>query len=1193
MTSPTDDEAVQRCPGTTARGLQCRALVPIANGWCAAHRPPEAGPAPVRPAPFRGRLSKKALEENRQRVRATVACPYCDAPVGQPCVGVDGAERVSNHNERRHLALRADATAPVTAGGPPAPPAEHPHGSTESDSTVAGIVARRWRATLATSGLAARMNEPGWSYEGRVEFRCPMCAGVTHTLRKPYVDPKGETRRYIAVVCPSCPAASTLRELGISSRDLMKQATPPATATPAEPHPAADPHVRVPGPRGDHADAAVVPVRGTHVPPARRIDRPGVWPADLPSHAPAETRRLYWRKVTDPLWRLPEHVAPDTDVRVILPEGDEYAPLRAHLDARGAQSRSVPYWVEDETVGTVDTHGTLVELAARPAVFAPSVTDGEERPPVLGPGAHAARDVFEAVWESLTPQDPENVPEPAPVAELVPAAWARLLPHPTFNPAQLQAVPVVLDDTVGHVLIVAPTGAGKTPIGMVAALHTHERGRKAVWLVPQRSLTDELDRDLEAWRRHGIRVARLSGEYATDARAIRDADVWVSTTEKFEAICRTASLRDVLAEVGCLIVDEIHLLGDPVRGPVLEALLARVRDVAHQVRIVGLSATVSNADDIGHWLGAALVRVSWRPTRLVWQLPMIPLAADRPTRQLARTRVATRLTETVTRDGGSVLVFCGSKRNVRTTALAIAASRGQPTTGIDVDDTDRVHDLCRNAGVGLHYRDWPHKHDAERAFRARDIDVLVATSTVAAGVNLPARAVVVRDTQVGLDRVEVSMVQQMFGRAGRVGTGETEGSAYLVTEESERPIWQARLAAGYTVRSQIRNSLPDQVLAEIVQERVRTVREADAWWVQTLAHHQDGEDPDLLGDAIDFLIEGEFLHREPGPRGDDALAATDLGRLTCRMMVAATTADRLRRAVTAMPVPRTADDAEHLLITLAAILLPGLEQAPTNERAEVAVLRVLHARGFVEDLGAWAPPRTGLASKPSLEPGDLAKAALMLVAASPHVFRKPSRTVAGIPTDNLTPVLEEAERYLAWLGAQGTCATLHPWAVVTAADLGRRVRWRSLGPGRGAGRLLWMCEQMATPLHATRGVPDMWTAATSRGITAPDWPSGRAPNGCRLEPDQYTALLNARTSHTVLESTPTGAIVTTAPMGAFVHLWDGAAFTTHIHTGEATELRYPHPRDDDPSAGRRGAAVCTRRGDHTGTGWLIAYRATT
>jgi ATP-dependent DNA helicase len=121
----------------------------------------------------------------------------------------------------------------------------------------------------------------------------------------------------------------------------------------------------------------------------------------------------------------------------------------------------------------------------------------------------------------------------------------------------------------------------------------------------------------------------LSGEYVTDIPRLREADLWVATTEKFEAICRASSLRTALAEVACLVVDEIHLLGDPTRGPLLEALLARVRGEDSPVRIVGLSATVANAEHIAEWLGARLVHTLWRPSRVTWQLPMIPASSDR------------------------------------------------------------------------------------------------------------------------------------------------------------------------------------------------------------------------------------------------------------------------------------------------------------------------------------------------------------------------------------------------------------------------------------------------------------------------------------------------------------------------------------------------------------------------------------
>ncbi|WP_317453455.1 DEAD/DEAH box helicase [Streptomyces sp. CBMA152] len=263
-------------------------------------------------------------------------------------------------------------------------------------------------------------------------------------------------------------------------------------------------------------------------------------------------------------------------------------------------------------------------------------------------------------------------------------------------------------------------------------------------------------------------MVRLTGEYAVDAELIRKADIWIATTEKFEAICRTGSLRDALADVGCLVVDEVHLLGDPGRGPILEALLARVGEDTGQLRVVGLSATVANADEVADWLGARLVRTTWRPTRLIWQIP-VPAAStnsDRGARAVARTRAAVRQVRAIADEGGSALVFCGSKRGVRMTALALAEERGARTKGVDKDDPEVVERLCSPTGVRIHYRDWPHKREAEQAFRNREANALVATSTVAAGVNLPARAVVVRDTEM-CDRMAV----------GRHGRGVPPGRA--------------------------------------------------------------------------------------------------------------------------------------------------------------------------------------------------------------------------------------------------------------------------------------------------------------------------------------------------------------------------------------------------------------------------------
>ncbi|MEV4502499.1 DEAD/DEAH box helicase [Streptomyces klenkii] len=1063
-------------------------------------------------------------------------------------------------------------------------------GGAECGPTVVELVRERW-GTRLTGTVIARFLEPGWSYQEQVPRACPVCGRQLHSLRRPY-ESQGRVYRYVAVVCPSCPAAYTLADLGVKTYDKLcapgrTAALAPAPAPPAEPVTISAALERTAlGPRPGGPGAGVTAIRvprpaaaSGSAAPARQ-PRPA-WPGDLPLPAEDEKRRLLWCKVADPAWRpAAAAVAAAEDVRVIAPDTPAFDALREELAAQGIPCRSVRHWQEAEQVGTVGDFGDPTDLVARPA---------RDAAPVAGPGAHAARDAFAAQWDALE-ELPSGDPDAyVPVADLVPRSWAGLLTHPSFNPAQAAAVPAVLDGDE-HLVVVAPTGAGKTPVGMVAALHAHHRGRKAAWLVPQRSLTDELDRELEAWRRAGLEVIRLTGESAVDAGLVRKADVWVATTEKFEAICRAGSLRDALAEVGCLVVDEIHLLGDPTRGPVLEALLARVREDSTQVRIVGLSATVANADEVAAWLGARLIRTPWRPTRLTWQIPVLPAPpdADWSARAASRTKTAVRLARTVTGEGGSVLVFCGSKRGVRATALALAADRGVPTAGADADDAELVERLCAGAGVRLHYRDWPYKREAEHAFRTRQADVLVATSTVAAGVNLPARAVVVRDTQIGLDRIEVSMVQQMFGRAGRVGAGEREGWAFLLADGEERAEWQARLAAGYTVRSRIRDRLPDHLLAEAVQGRLRTLPQAEAWWTQTLAFHQGQESFDSLHDAVDFLAESRFLRRTPGPDGDGApglLVPTELGKLTSRFMVDSDLADTLTSALRGLPVPQDPDTAEDTLAALLSAVLPVLEQAPFTERARAALLRVLRTGGRTGDPDGTGPQDDG--AKPA--PGDLSRAVLLLVAHSPHAFRTRSAYVLGIPLESMTNILDEAERYLAWLGAQGPLGTVHPWAAVAASDLAARIRWRTLGPPRGAGRLLWMCEQMATAPLARRLVPQMWRAARERGVDAPDWPGTTPPASCALPADRYRALLADRATGTVFTEEPGGdAVHVLAPPGAIVRAWSGKTTTEHYSDGSPAEV--PRPRNHPADAAGLGAVVFTR-GDRLALGWAAAYNA--
>jgi helicase len=204
-------------------------------------------------------------------------------------------------------------------------------------------------------------------------------------------------------------------------------------------------------------------------------------------------------KLTDPAGELPE-ASPEADLRVLLPDGDEFTVLADKLSAAGAQVRKVRYLLEDEAIIADGRHYEVVSRVCRLGK-----PDRGTRTKATGHVVTAAATAFDVMWADHAPAAGPGVPS-ALAETLIPDDLVPFLPFSGLNPAQAQIVPEVL----GHdqnLLVVAPTGAGKTVIGMAACLKAVIRcGRKAAWLVPQRSLTDELDRELASWRRQGLRV---------------------------------------------------------------------------------------------------------------------------------------------------------------------------------------------------------------------------------------------------------------------------------------------------------------------------------------------------------------------------------------------------------------------------------------------------------------------------------------------------------------------------------------------------------------------------------------------------------------------------------------------------------------------------------------------------------------
>lgn len=707
---------------------------------------------------------------------------------------------------------------------------------------------------------------------------------------------------------------------------------------------------------------------------------------------------------------------------------------------------------------------------------------GTPSPTIAASAVEHSTTAFAQTWDALAvPRESNPVYEDA--SKYLPDAWVPLLPFPTLNPAQVQAVGKLTG--ADPLMVVAPTGAGKTAMGMIAALREiKERGGRAAWLVPQRSLTAELDRELQTWRDAGLKVVALSGEVATDIQATREADLWVATTEKFEALCRAASMRETVSQIGTLVVDEIHLLGEPSRGPLLENLLARIKGVDSRVRLVGLSATASNAHDVAKWLEADLVEIAWRPTRLSQQVLTVP-DGDRQSESRYRNSVATRITREVSGDGGSTLVFCGAKANVRSTALAIAHSRGVETALIDASDVEAVAEACTSAGVGLHYADWPYKRQAERDFRERKINVLVATSTLAAGVNTPARVVVVRDTSIGPNPMEVSMVQQMFGRAGRAGK-EPEGWAFLVCTLSEVDDWRGRLAAGYSIQSGIQDSVADHLLGEIVQGHVTTLREAEQWWVSTLAHYQGAGSDAVVTRARDFLQNWRFIEVEEIADADQRLTATDLGKVTSKMMVDVNDAASLMSQLGTQQTPASAQVAEDRLIEVMSTTVGALSSGSSAPAEQYrAVSQIIVAGGDRSRMGTMrAPASSGRNTR--VTASTLSQAGMLLAARSPQVLTSSARQVLGVTRALFNPAIYDSPRYFAWLSAVGPYQAVPAWVSVVALDLGRRIAWHRAHPRRGHGRVLLTCERLVGAKDPHTNVPKLFISLVEQGVSCPE-----------------------------------------------------------------------------------------------------------
>ncbi|BDR91435.1 DEAD/DEAH box helicase [Vulcanisaeta souniana] len=464
-----------------------------------------------------------------------------------------------------------------------------------------------------------------------------------------------------------------------------------------------------------------------------------------------------------------------------------------------------------------------------------------------------------------------------------------------------------------NLIMCTSTATGKTlmaELAMVNAVLT--RGVKAILAVPLRALAYEKARDLRVYERLGVRIAVTTGEYDKDDAWLMNYDIVVTTYEKLDSLLRHRV--DWLRRVGVLVIDEIHYVDDDKRGPTIESIIAKVKALGLDMQLLALSATVGNAEELAKYLNAELVVSDWRPVRLregVYYDGVIYYAdGSRESIKDLGNPVLSLVMNTIL-DGGQALVFTNSRSN--TVKLAQQLAQYICNYGVKVIEPRELskvsgailessqsrllgEELAKivRCGVSFHHAglDMDVRSIIEDSFRNRLIRVVVATTTLAAGVNLPARRVIIHDYRryepgFGMEELPVMEYKQMSGRAGRPGL-DPYGEAILIARGEDEVDYLIKNYINARVEDVKSKFLTDKnlathILSAIASGYASSVGDVMRFISSTLGYVQGSYDKNeflrgllrrKIDDILNFLMESGFLERR-----DDYVAATTLGLL--------------------------------------------------------------------------------------------------------------------------------------------------------------------------------------------------------------------------------------------------------------------------------------------------------------------------
>ncbi len=506
--------------------------------------------------------------------------------------------------------------------------------------------------------------------------------------------------------------------------------------------------------------------------------------------------------------------------------------------------------------------------------------------------------------------------EELPIADSVKAVLARA-GYDILYPPQEEAIQAgALDEK--NIVLASPTASGKTLIAELVILKSVlERGGKALYLTPLRALASEKYEDFQKYTAiekepgRRVRVAITSGDYDSSDLYLANFDIIISTNEKADSLLRHRS--PWIADVSVVVADEIHLITEADRGPTLEVVLTRLLKLNPDIQVLALSATIKNATEIAEWLKANPITTEWRPVPLregIHYDGEIQFK-DGSSRFVSKTvpNPVFDIALDVVREGGQVLIFAETRRSAVDIGKKAAAllrryltkpeRRGLETVAqriLSAGERTRLGEVLAEQAlnsVAFHHAGLTgaHRKIIEDAFRAGRLKILSATPTLAAGVNLPARTVIISSYEryePGYGRYPISVLEykQFCGRAGRPKY-DKYGEAILLArtdDEQDYLMKNYALAEPERIWSKLgaEKVLRPHVLATIATRFATSEDGLTRFFAKTFYALQ--YDPKMIRSKLGEIL--SFLNREQMVEFEgDELRATKFGRRVSELYI--------------------------------------------------------------------------------------------------------------------------------------------------------------------------------------------------------------------------------------------------------------------------------------------------------------------